>query len=66
MYGDIIDLLEFIRKSPSPWHTASAASEQLLNAGFQELDWTEGWELQRYGRFLPLPWEMVILLPRTV
>ena len=30
MYGDIIDLLEFIKKSPSPWHTASAASEQLL------------------------------------
>ena len=51
MYGDIIDLLEFIKKSPSPWHTASAASEQLLNAGFQELDWTEGWELQRYGRY---------------
>ena len=34
MYGDIIDLLEFIKKSPSPWHTASAASEQLLTAGF--------------------------------
>ncbi|ORT98879.1 putative M18-family aminopeptidase 2 [Anaerovibrio sp. JC8] len=51
MYGDIIDLLEFIKKSPSPWHTVQTAADMLLEAGFQELDWTDGWQLQQEGRY---------------
>lgn len=51
LYGDIVDLLDFINKSPSPWHTAMVAGEQLENAGFQRLDWADTWEIEAGGQY---------------
>ena len=51
LYGDIVDLLDFINKSPSPWHTAMVAGEQLENAGFKQLDWDAAWEIEAGGRY---------------
>ena len=44
-------LLEFIRKSPSPFHTVQAGKELLAEGGFQELQRTERWNLQAGGKY---------------
>lgn len=42
-----MDLLKFLDEAVTPWHTSSAISNELLQAGFQELSETEMWNLQR-------------------
>ena len=42
-----MDLLKFLDEAVTPWHTSSAISNELLQAGFQELPETEMWNLQR-------------------
>ena len=51
MYGDIVNLLEFINKSPSPWHAAKTAGEMLEEKGFQELSWGKSWSLAAGGKY---------------
>ena len=42
-----MDLLKFLDEAVTPWHTSSAISNELLQAGFQESPETEMWNLQR-------------------
>lgn len=45
------DLLNFIDLSPSPWHAVEQVSQQLLGAGFTQLDETEAWQLNASKRY---------------
>ncbi|MCR5175419.1 MAG: M18 family aminopeptidase [Anaerovibrio sp.] len=46
MYSEVFNLLDFIRKSPSPWHTAVTAGASLEDTAFSELDWRGQWSLE--------------------
>lgn len=45
------DMLDFIKKSPSPYHVVDNIRKQLLEAGFQELFENRKWELAFEGRY---------------
>ena len=45
------DLLEFLGKSTSPYHTVAAAAHTLSTAGFVELCADEPWELEAFGKY---------------
>ncbi|RLA11091.1 MAG: M18 family aminopeptidase, partial [Gammaproteobacteria bacterium] len=45
-YPEAKELLNFIDRSPSPWHAAANMAEQLTAAGYQQLDESEPWSLQ--------------------
>lgn len=45
-------LLDFIRRSPTPFHAVARLRAQLLEAGFSELDEGQPWQLQAGGRYL--------------
>lgn len=49
MYNSVYSLLELVKKSVSPWHTAAAAGARLEAAGFQRLNMKEPWQLERGG-----------------
>ena len=49
--GQAQALLDFIDASPSPWHAANTAGQQLLAAGFTPLDETQRWQLAPGGRY---------------
>ncbi|WP_010629234.1 M18 family aminopeptidase [Halomonas sp. KM-1] len=38
-------LLEFLNRSPTPWHAVSAMAERLDAAGFRRLDESQAWEV---------------------
>ncbi len=41
------NLLEYIKKSPSPYHAVLEGENMLLSQGFSELDMSEAWELEK-------------------
>jgi len=45
------DLLNFIDLSPSPWHAVEQVEQQLLGAGFTQLDETQAWQLAAGKRY---------------
>ncbi len=38
-------LLDFLHRSPTPWHAVSAMAERLEAAGFRRLDESQAWQL---------------------
>ncbi len=44
-------LLDFLGRSPTPFHAVSNLAEKLLQAGFQRLDEGESWQLQANGKY---------------
>ncbi|MCC5882308.1 MAG: M18 family aminopeptidase [Halomonas sp.] len=44
-------LLEFLHRSPSPWHAVASMSERLDAAGFRRLDESQTWQLTPGERF---------------
>jgi len=48
----VSDLLSFIDRSPSPWHAGASLAAALADAGFQELQETEDWDVRPGGRYL--------------
>ena len=47
----IQDLLDFIDRSPSPWHAAAAVEAAVQTFQFARLDETAKWQLQAGGRY---------------
>ena len=45
------DLLSFIKKAPSPYHTVAAAMKMLDEAGFSKLEMTDTWQLAPGRRY---------------
>jgi aspartyl aminopeptidase len=45
-------LIEFIQRSPTPFHATAELREQLLQAGYVELSEGDRWRLQAGGRYL--------------
>lgn len=45
------DLLEFIDRSPSPWHAVESLRSRLDEAGFESLDETRSWSLTPGNRY---------------
>ncbi len=45
------NLLDFIDKSPSPWHVVKTVETQLNQFQFQKLDETQTWQLKTGGRY---------------
>jgi len=45
-------LIEFIQRSPTPFHATAELREQLLQAGYVELSEGDRWRLQPGGRYL--------------
>lgn len=46
-----VDLLEFIRRSPTPYHAVDSAAQRLRAAGFALLDEESSWQQLRPGRY---------------
>ncbi len=46
------DLLQFIERSPSPWHAVANAVTRLAAQGFRLLQEREAWSLQAHGRYM--------------
>lgn len=44
-------LLEYIKRSPSPYHAVEEGSNMLSKAGFTELDMTKNWNLEKGGQY---------------
>ena len=44
-------LLDFLQRSPSPFHATQSMCEALKNAGYQALDERDIWQLQPQGRY---------------
>ena len=44
-------LLDFLKRSPSPFHATQSMAEALQAAGYQALDERETWQLQPQGRY---------------
>lgn len=40
-------LLEFLKRSPTPWHAVAVMVERLEAAGFRRLEETHPWQLTR-------------------
>jgi aspartyl aminopeptidase len=51
-YRTAAGLLQFIERSPSPWHAAAAVLDRLQRAGFQLLDEGEHWTLKPGGGYV--------------
>lgn len=45
-------LLGFLHRSPTPFHAVAVMREQLLAAGFSELDEADAWQVASRGRYL--------------
>ena len=46
------ELLDFIQRSPTPFHATLEMRRRLLDAGFVALDESDGWQLEAGGRYL--------------
>lgn len=44
-------LLDFLKRSPSPFHATQSIAEALQDAGYQALDERETWQLKPQGRY---------------
>ncbi|RRJ84191.1 M18 family aminopeptidase [Aestuariirhabdus litorea] len=44
-------LIDFLHRSPTPFHATREMSQRLLEAGFEQLDLSRRWKLQPYGRY---------------
>lgn len=44
-------LLDFLKRSPSPFHATQSMAEALQDAGYQALDERETWQLKLQGRY---------------
>ena len=44
-------LLDFLQRSPSPFHATQSMCEMLKEAGYQALDERDIWQLQPQGRY---------------
>ena len=44
-------LLDFLKRSPSPFHATQSMAEALQDAGYQALDERETWQLKPQGRY---------------
>ena len=40
------DLIDYIDRSPSPYHAVSETRRRLIDAGFSQLDERESWDLK--------------------
>lgn len=47
----LLDLLSFLRESPTPYHAVAATSKRLITAGFRELGENDTWEDLAAGRY---------------
>lgn len=47
----VIDLLDFIDRCPSPWHAAHDVATELQKHGFELLSETQYWQLEPGGRY---------------
>ncbi|MEL0081619.1 MAG: M18 family aminopeptidase, partial [Gammaproteobacteria bacterium] len=45
-YPETRQLLDFIDRSPSPWHATANMAETLRSAGYEQLNETDAWSLQ--------------------
>lgn len=45
------ELIDFIYKSPSPYHVVSNMKKELIENGFQELSLTETWKIEKGKRY---------------
>ncbi len=45
------ELIDFIHESPSPYHVVQNLKDKLLNQGFQELNLTETWKLEKGKKY---------------
>ncbi|MFA8435348.1 MAG: M18 family aminopeptidase [Marinifilaceae bacterium] len=45
------ELIDFIHRSPSPYHAVNNIREELTGAGFQELDLREEWNISKGGKY---------------
>lgn len=55
------DLLQFIDRSPSPWHAVDNMKQQLIDAGFVELLEQDEWSLNEEGRYFVIRDESSII-----
>lgn len=44
-------LLDYVKKSPSPFHAISEAKKRLLDAGFEELKEADNWKINKGGSY---------------
>ncbi len=54
------DLLEFIKKSASPYHGVMEGRRMLEEAGFEELKMGQEWHVQRKGKYYVCPYPTAI------
>lgn len=45
-------LLSLIKKATSQFHTVEAVKQQLVEQGYEELEWKEDWNLQKGGKYM--------------
>ena len=45
-------LINFIKRSPTPFHATKELAGQLLDAGFTQLHESDNWQLEAHGRYL--------------
>ena len=45
------ELIDFIHRSPSTYHAVNNVREELVEAGFQELDLREEWTINKGGKY---------------
>ncbi|KAF7728929.1 hypothetical protein EC973_005324 [Apophysomyces ossiformis] len=48
---EVEEFLDFLDRSPSPFHVVHEAAEQLERAGFQRLSERSDWDLKKQGRY---------------
>mmetsp|Transcript_11206 Transcript_11206/g.9580 ORF Transcript_11206/g.9580 Transcript_11206/m.9580 type:complete len:227 (+) Transcript_11206:60-740(+) len=50
-YEHATAVMDFIDKSPSPWHAVAEGKKFLLDAGFKEIFETDSWNLEAGGKY---------------
>lgn len=54
------NLAAFIRKAVSPYHTVEESAGLLEKAGFEQLDMTGAWKLEKGGRYYVIPYKTAL------